>query len=704
MGFFLKKTGESGGSTRRLHNLSRLILEPLDPKTAHTVNLTVAAGLLATILWILYFLGVFSPGAPPIAPNELDLSGPWKLSLKDSPKFSSPNFDDSKWCFSGVPDPRLWKENKNNLNCDKDFYPAEKMRGHTYWYRKLITISETLHLKEPSLFFGAIKHKAWIYWDGKLIGITDFKNGTGISTVQLDPSLIKAGTHLLALKVSSLETRYPGIFHAYPRKVALGETSGNASQFKRIIDQRYIYPSVTLFMQATGLLLTILLLSLGRGSGIEFFWLSIYFFGTASASFEKLVSSELHLLIIRLSLVVTSFAVLGFSLKFYRWLDPKAHLISRILVFVLLTFTSTLVILHFQDKIIGPTAHRLIIATAIVPFVAFLIFAAIKIGSTISQSSKKKTNWADALSLTIIGSLHALNVANEFVFFNTPINTGQPALKAALTIGLLATMIYQYTKQERTLAFYGRFIRPGLKTLLEEKVTGSTYSDGKFFRARKVAIMKIDIVGHTQTTFQMPFGMKRLFQDTWFTVVDQVVAHKVFMDKNVGDGSIYCFLENGKESSCDSALGAAMQIADIALVQFDKIYLERMQKLIELTPEIRGPAKKFFDSYRNRTNSNFKDRKSNIRIALVYGFVDEGLWGLSSQSHYDVQGDLVSLAARIESKAETNEILMSESFFDEVKGRLGDKKISPRLVTLKGMGEVKVFGLCIKQGSLKKAA
>ena len=109
--------------------------------------------------------------------------------------------------------------------------------------------------------------------------------------------------------------------------------------------------------------------------------------------------------------------------------------------------------------------------------------------------------------------------------------------------------------------------------------------------------------------------------------------------------------------------------------------------------KLNEPAKFFFESYRNRTGIDFWKRETKVRIGLVYGFVDEGLWGLPSQSHYDVQGDLVSLVARVEAKAHENEILMDSQFAAEIKEDIEKLKALPRKEFLKGMGEAELYGL-----------
>ena len=72
--------------------------------------------------------------------------------------------------------------------------------------------------------------------------------------------------------------------------------------------------------------------------------------------------------------------------------------------------------------------------------------------------------------------------------------------------------------------------------------------------------MKVDIVDYTLSTYGMPYGIKRVFQHLWFTLVDSVLEGKTFFDKPEGDGSIYCLDEAIEGGGCVSALQAALRM------------------------------------------------------------------------------------------------------------------------------------------------
>ena len=268
-----------------------------------------------------------------------------------------------------------------------------------------------------------------------------------------------------------------------------------------------------------------------------------------------------------------------------------------------------------------------------------------------------------------------------------------PAL--VILMWVLVRLVLRQRSEERSLGFFGRFIRPGLKKLLEEE--GRTMIEGdKLFRGRKTVILKIDMVSYTKTTFDMPYGMRRLFQDLWFTLIDQVVAERVFLDKSLGDGSIYCLESPYPGGACLGALKCALEIRDTQIHFFDQVFQRRLKEQMEEEPGLAHAAKSYFERYEERMGHAFADRKTGIRMALVTGFVDEGLWGLSSQSHYDVLGAPVVLATRLEDQAEDGEIVMDESFLEELCGEapaLDRSWLESRRPTLKGIGPWSVYAL-----------
>jgi class 3 adenylate cyclase len=118
---------------------------------------------------------------------------------------------------------------------------------------------------------------------------------------------------------------------------------------------------------------------------------------------------------------------------------------------------------------------------------------------------------------------------------------------------------------------------------------------------------------------------------------------------------------------------------------------------MESSEEFRQYAETYFERFNERMGMSFWDRETTVRIALVTGYVDEGLWGLSGQSHYDIQGSLPILATRLEESANDGEIVFDRNFLNELADEapeiLEHLIVEPRIVPLKGIGSREVIVL-----------
>jgi class 3 adenylate cyclase len=304
------------------------------------------------------------------------------------------------------------------------------------------------------------------------------------------------------------------------------------------------------------------------------------------------------------------------------------------------------------------------------------------------------TGWSSA-TLVLLLALAAILTVRGFSRLELPPPLAHPLLPILLVALILFSALRSYTLSLRALAFSRRFVRPGLRNLLEREA--ETLSRGeKLFRGHRSVVLKIDVEGFTFLTHDMPYGMRRLFVDLWYTLVDEVVARDVFFDKSLGDGSLYCFDAEERPHAARAALEAALRIRDTTVPRFDRVFRARLRDLLDGSSALRRPAEEYFERYRLRAGTSFWDRSTSVRIALVSGHVDEGLWGLSAQSHYDVQGPPVILASRLEQSAGSGEIVVDEAFVAALEGEVGARlhdelELEPRTVDVRGIGERRVF-------------
>jgi class 3 adenylate cyclase len=311
------------------------------------------------------------------------------------------------------------------------------------------------------------------------------------------------------------------------------------------------------------------------------------------------------------------------------------------------------------------------------------------LGSAASRRRQAKVLRPVSTALAFLVALLAILAIKAFSVLELP--EWLASYRFVTLLGALALffVVQTYARALQLVVFYRRFVHPGLRRLLEVK--GEELHRGeKLFRGRKTVIMKIDIAEFTTATYDMPYGMRRLFLDLWFTLIDQVVAHHVFLAKSVGDGSFYCFEDQLPGGSCRVALEAAISIRLEKVHQFDTMFQALLSEKMENSPEFGHHASNYLARFEQRAGYSFWDRQTVVRIALVTGYVDEGLWGLSSQSHYDIQGSLPILATRLEETANDGEIVFDRAFLSELAAQAPDlvdrMVVEPRIVDLKGIG------------------
>lgn len=271
------------------------------------------------------------------------------------------------------------------------------------------------------------------------------------------------------------------------------------------------------------------------------------------------------------------------------------------------------------------------------------------------------TELATVFSLLI---LHALHVYDRVLNANRAIYIHPPLWTAILTIFIMALATEEYIRKIQLLAFFGRFIRPGLKQLLWD-FRHKSETKSEWIRGKKIPLLKVDIVGYTDNTYKMPYGVKRLYQDLWYSYVDRILEKNSFFDMPEGDGSIYCISDGLLGGSCRAAINAAEEIKVKAIPAFDKAFKMKLALLLESVPQLRESFENFSYRYQLRMKENFSNQKTSARFIFHYSWVDEGLWGLKTKSHYNVAGDCLIELVRLEKIAGHGDYLMTRDFYNK---------------------------------------
>ncbi|MDB5037566.1 MAG: hypothetical protein JWQ35_1094 [Bacteriovoracaceae bacterium] len=663
-------------------------------KRHYLLALAIGAFFVIACVGLIYKSGILTTSDESLLPQEINLSGHWKVNLTDNPKFADANFNDSEWCEIGVPNGDLIKKGEQAGACKDFWYDRDKFRNNTFWYRKSFDLTDINSIKEPSLFLGAVKERASIYLNGNLVGMTRVEDMPSIFSI--DRNLLLKGKNIFSIQVYSGNARYPGLFHAFNRGVVLGEYSKNILPRKQLLKEQYLEPLITIVIQLFCLFASIFLLYYGFGASEKYRWLNIYFGSSALNAVAALIYTAPSSIAVRQLLEIEGLlgvlaGTAGFALHLFKAIGRTSFKLTNFLLFI--TFLATIlnicaIFFSFPKTGIQITSNKI---------AALLMFGIIFYSAVTGFFRKQSDSRFSVSNFLIFSSMVALCFMWVLEAIIAP---GSTVSHISITTSIVSVVIIflsvrDYIFNEKALSFFGRFIRPGLKSLLIEM--GNKFSENKkVFRGRKIPIVKIDISDHTLLTYKMPYGMKRLFQDLWFSVIDSEFSELTFVDKNVGDGSIYCVNETATEHTCTSTLEAVVKIRDYLLPEFWKMFQIQFEALAIREPQVLEPSKQFFLDYKTRTGLDFWKNDLKIHVALVFGFVDEGLWGSLTQSHYDVQGDLVTLASRIESVAQQNEILIDQLYLLELEKEnfgFSSDSFDWRNVELKGIGSFKVGSL-----------
>lgn len=669
----------------------------LSSSEAHRFHLLIAFLFLGGLLMIFDAIGVVTPTPRPLAPGELDLAGIWRIRFADDPAFASPQLDDSAWCLIRAPDPRvpLPQAAAPSADCPGEAYPVERMRGATYWYRREVTIEGPTGWSEPALFLGRVETRARVYWDGDYVGSA--RREMVPVALPLTSEQVAPGTHTIAVRVVSTHAERPGLVHDYARGLALGEFSNGVPTGTDTSRAGLVAAMLAALLLVVVFSLLVFLTIQTRGTRFDYSWLALFFGSTSIYAIQRLAAEPLAWYLRDLSLAGWSCALVGLGLDWYPWgvrlRDALARVAGGLWVALTLAFTYA-----FEFDALGrPWLTAVRVATASLPLVVYASSLLLTLARhVVGGETANRPTRARLTMLLVVLLLYGVNLVELQSLLPLPRLLRSPLAAPLMSCLVFYLAVDAYAEALRSLAFYGRFIRPGLKELLQEK-REALYADQKLFRGRRAAVMKVDVANYTRTCYDMPYGVRRLFVDLWYTLIDQVVAEHVFFNKNLGDGSLYCFRREGALGPCSRALGSALRIRDVKLGEFDALFRERLAQLQRASPGLAAPMQRFEAGYRERVGEDFGARRTQIRIALTTGHLDEGLWGLESQSHYDVQGAALILAARIEARAENGEILFDENFLDELEreapGAIDRAQLVSRRVELRGIGEVSLYGL-----------
>lgn len=639
-----------------------LYSEP-DPRLVRWRNFVTCLFVVVLCAYALTSSKMFGISETSLGPRDLSLAGTWKYRIADDLSFSDPNLNDSNWCLISVPDagnPAVAENGDHpSEDCPKPRYPVEELRHRAYWYRKSFVI-RNMSWTRPALFLGAIKDRGWIYLDGQLVGSSFLALTPNIIIVE--PDRLKVGPHELAIRVETEGSLNPGIYHAYARLVSIGEQSDLENEIDRLKrDQEE--QAITAVVQFVTLAL-LFFFTIRTGSENEnFFWLALYFGLASLYGSSGLIGGPFQNLIEGLSLIIMSVSITGYGHYIFMSKGPGKNAINRLLIGAALV--ASMVKIFRPGDLIERMAIELSVAYAIL-LVAFHVLRSIFFRKSASDSAQPSYSKTDMATVIVLISLHGIHFYSGVLMGNHAHFIHLPFLTALLTILVSAISAEDYISKTLLLSFYSRFIRPGLRQLLWD-FRGYPEAQHAWHRGKKIPIMKIDIVGYTITTYSMPWGIKRFHKDIWFGHLDKIMTGLNFLDMPQGDGSIYCIREDLQGGSCSKSIETARYILENVIEKFDEEFKVRAMAEISSSIRLQVVWQKFLSRYKGFSGHDFWDRRTKVRFVFHYGWIDEGLWGLKSQSHYDILADLLIDIARLEKHADADEFLVTRAFVEQWK-------------------------------------
>ena len=213
-------------------------------------------------------------------------------------------------------------------------------------------------------------------------------------------------------------------------------------------------------------------------------------------------------------------------------------------------------------------------------------------------------------------------------------------------------MIGGLKEKERIRNIFGKYMSPAVA----ESVLGSEEGSNLGGRQVDVAILFADIRNYTALSEKLPPQETITLLNEYFsTLVKAIYEFDGVVDKFVGDCVMAIYGLDGKEKSCESALGSALKMIS-SLEEFNRDMKARGM------PEL------------------------NNGIGMHYGTVVAGNIGSKERLEYTVIGDSVNTASRLESLTKTvsSRINVSKEFFERITPEMQAKFTSLGEFELKG--------------------
>ena len=234
------------------------------------------------------------------------------------------------------------------------------------------------------------------------------------------------------------------------------------------------------------------------------------------------------------------------------------------------------------------------------------------------------------------------------------------ALGASYISALAYNFIVEQRDRQRVTRIFGRYVAP---TVVEEILSVGEENLKLGGTKKRITILFIDIRGFTPLSEKLPpEGVVAVLNEYFDIVTKCIFENKGTIDKFIGDAAMALF--NTPLPLEDHALWA---------VRAGKAITEQGAALQRKVLETSGVT-------------------LNFGIGINTGDAVVGNIGSVNRMDYTAIGDAVNLAARLESNAKAGQVLVSETVYQEVAGRLPLEPMGE--ITVKGKSQpIKVYQL-----------
>ncbi len=280
--------------------------------------------------------------------------------------------------------------------------------------------------------------------------------------------------------------------------------------------------------------------------------------------------------------------------------------------------------------------------------------------------------------MIILGYL--FNISNNLIDFLAPVFSPELVLAYPFVLSILATLVFieflnmrdtivlsiesvgeannrakEYYRNINTLA---RFIPNQIwKPIVQNNTPASLFN-----KRTKLTIFFSDIVNFTELSDNISADQLTEILNTYMNRMTKIANHHgAVLDKFIGDGMMCFFGADSKGTVKDNALKCVAMALD----------MRREMRLLHLEWQKEGFAEGLA-----------------IRMGINTGFCHVGNFGTDLRMSYTVIGKEVNMAARLESAAHPNEILISQSTYEYVGYEYNCKMVND--VPLKGFGVIPV--------------